>query len=434
LGAGIAGYAPVIAKQGGSFKPTSASSRRTSEVQNADIGKIQNGRFIPTAYTAKADKNAIVTSMLVSSGYDPSKIEEKDIRDYENFLINANGLKSRDELWSGKGFKVPPRVIGQNEMDIISKLTPELQKQYATLVEQKEKALKAGNNGGAAKAQERMNQIATKGGVPRSPYTISDEQYNRFGAIFGVGTKEEVDATLMQLAQMDSGAMDAALNQAKIDEASSQIILNGVKTKQAKMEMEAIQQQLENGGLTPKDALEYQIKLTELNTKQFNLQQAPIEALAKSEKAVVDLYNSTTGKKPQTDRDKITWVNQMVKTNNPIINQYKQNYLFNLEQNAYGLIPKEGEDEASFKIRIARARETARENMDSLIVDQLSTSLGLTPEKERTLWDKLTNRSGGRTGATASDLNRIPPKDQVVRGSSESDIANKVIQRNKGAR
>jgi hypothetical protein len=279
-----------------------------------------------------------------------------------------------------------------------------------------------------------MNQIATKGGVPRSPYTISDEQYNRFGAIFGVGTKEEVDATLMQLAQMDSGAMDAALNQAKIDEASSQIILNGVKTKQAKMEMEAVQQQLENGGLTPKDALEYQIKLTELNTKQFNLQQAPIEALAKSEKAVVDLYNSTTGKKPQTDRDKITWVNQMVKTNNPIINQYKQNYLFNLEQNAYGLIPKEGEDEASFKIRIARARETARENMDSLIVDQLSTSLGLTPEKERTLWDKLTNRSGGRTGATASDLNRIPPKDQVVRGSSESDIANKVIQRNKGAR
>ena len=45
--------------------------------------------------------------------------------------MNSNNAKDFDELLR-KGFKIPPRVLGKNEIEIIAKLTPALQKKYAS--------------------------------------------------------------------------------------------------------------------------------------------------------------------------------------------------------------------------------------------------------------------------------------------------------------
>ena len=384
--AGVAGFGTNIKQVEKGQGLQAVDKWKGEKFVSASFGEVKGGRFIPGKDVASASSDDIITNLLISSGYRAEAIEPSDVEDYKTFLLNGNkgsGAKTFEELLK-KGFQIPARVLGKNEMGIIKKLTPELQAEYFKLMEQKEKADKAGNVGGSAKVQEKMNNI-TKGYTFTSPYVLSDKDYAEMGARLGTGSKQETVQAMMALAQLDSGQLDASLKQAQIGAYESQVIKDKVSVQRDLFEMDALKKQMDSGGVNPLDQLEYGIKVMTLKQKEREYSEAPAQNFAKAAEDWQSAYLKATDKKTGlTDKQKEIFIQNAISGNAGVTAQYKQAYLANAQMNNWGVLPMQGETEESFGRRVFEAEQVVRENINSLMYNEFKNMLGITSTKKGT--------------------------------------------------
>ena len=372
---GIAGFGGDVTKTYG--KSYVAVDNRPATTLTS-IGEVKGGRFIPSKDSINADANEVVGRLLISSGYRAEAIEQKDIDDYKSFLVNSNNAKDFDELLR-KGFKIPPRVLGKNEIEIIAKLTPALQKQYASLIDAHEKAVKAGNVNGAAKVQERMNTM-TSGYTVKSPYVLSERDYVELGARLGTQSKRETVETLMALAQLDSKQLDAGLKKSQIDANESQIIRNQVAMERDRYEMASIEQQMKNNGMSDAQILDYNLKMMGLKKAERDYQNEPAESLRKTEEAFVNNYKKLADTKGVTDEQKKKFIQSQIEGNTGVMGKYKQDYLRNAQYNNWGVIPTADMTEDDYSQAQFVAQKELTENLDVVLYNHFTGLLGVSRE------------------------------------------------------